>query len=196
MRGTAGGTDGFGDMPGQDSLYKMDVDFADAILGAEREITLPTGKRLRVKIPAGVDAGSKLRFAGFGSAGIGKGPPGDAYVELNIRPSPIFKREGRDLEVELPISFSEAILGGEVRAPTIDGSVMLKVPAGVSSGARLRVAGKGVQSGDKRGDQYVVLKIMVPSSVDADLKQALESWTKREKFDPRSDWIGAKGGKV
>ena len=174
------------DAPGQDTLYRMDVDFKDAVLGAEHEITLPSGRRLRVKIPGGVDSGAKLRFAGLGSPGSGKAPPGDAYVELTVKPSSVFKREGRDLSTELPISFDEAILGAEVKVPTIDGSVLLKIPPGVSSGARLRVTGKGVTVDGQRGDQFVVLKIMVPPGVDADLKQALESWNKRR----------AAGGKV
>ena len=190
------GSEFSGDFPGQDTLYRMDVDFKDAILGAEREITLPSGKRLRVKIPRGVDSGAKLRFAGLGAPGSGKAPPGDAYVELNVKPSALFRRDGRDLEVELPISFAEAVLGAEVKVPTIDGSVLLKIKPGVSSGTRLRVAGKGVPMGDKRGDQFVVLKILVPTSVDADLKQAMESWNKRQTFDPRAEWIGSKGGGV
>lgn len=197
MGGRGGEGSGFsGDVPGQDTLYRMDVDFRDAVLGAEHEITLPSGKRLRVKIPRGVDSGAKLRFAGLGAPGSGKAPPGDAYVELNVKPSALFRRDGRDLEVELPVSFAEAVLGAEVKVPTIDGSVLLKIKPGVSSGTRLRVAGKGVPMGDKRGDQFVVIKIMVPAGVDADLKQAVESWSKRQTFDPRAEWIGSKGGGV
>lgn len=195
-RGGRGGFEFSGDMPGQDTLYQMEVSFNDAVLGAEREITLPSGKRLRVKIPAGVDSGARLRFAGQGEPGSGKAQAGDAYVELNVKPSPLFKRQGNDLEVELPISIAEAIVGGEVKVPTIDGSVLLKIPPGVSSGARLRISGKGVvQTGSgKRGDQYVVLKLISPPNIDADLKQAVESWSKRQPFDPRAGWIGARGG--
>jgi DnaJ-class molecular chaperone len=181
---------------GQDALYRMDVDFKDAMLGTEREITLPSGKRLRVKIPGGVDSGAKLRFPGFGSPGSGNAPAGDAFVELNVRPSALFKRVGSDLEVELPISFSEAVLGAEVKAPTIDGSVLLKIPPGVSSGARLRIAGKGVPVAGKRGDQFVSIKILVPPNVDADFKTAVESWSKRQAFDPRAGWIGLSGGSI
>lgn len=184
-----------GDIPGQDILYRMDVDFKDAVLGAEREITLPSGKRLRVKIPTGVDSGAKLRFAGLGASGTGKAPPGDVYVELNVKPSALFKREGQNIEIELPISFGEAILGTEVKVPTIDGSVLLKIPAGVSSGARLRIAGKGVAVAGKRGDQYVAIKILIPPAVDSELKQAVDAWSKRETFDPRTGWIGAQGVK-
>ncbi len=195
-RGEGGGFEFSGDMPGQHTLYKMDVSFRDAVLGGAHEITLPSGKRLRVKIPAGVDSGTKLKFAGQGQPGVGKAPSGDAYIELNVKPSALFKRQGNDLEVDLPISFAEAILGGEVKVPTIDGSVLLKIPQGVSSGARLRVSGKGVinASTGKRGDQYVVLKLVSPQNIDNDLKQAVESWSKRQNFDPRAGWIGERGG--
>lgn len=192
----AKGARGFDDpteMPGQDVLYRMDVDFRDAVLGAEREITLPSGKRIRVKIPAGVDNGAKLRFQGLGSPGSGKAPPGDAYVELNVKPSTLFKRLGNDLEIELPISFVEAILGAEIKVPTIDGAVLLRIPAGVAAGTRLRIAGKGVSAAGKRGDQYVVVKVMVPHRVDSDLKEAVESWSKRQTYDPRADWAGSLG---
>lgn len=202
--GRMGGQGGFqfsGDLPGQDALYQMEVDFKDAVLGAEREITLPSGKRLRVKIPAGVNSGAKLRFPGLGAPGTGKGSAGDAYVELKIRPSPLFKRVGNDLEVELPISVSEAVLGGEIKVPTVDGDVLVKVPAGVSSGSRLRIAGKGVSAGNagKRGDQYVIIKMVAPPSTDAEFKQAVETWSKRQPFDPRVGWPradsdGSRGG--
>jgi DnaJ-class molecular chaperone len=192
--GTGEGFEPTGDRRGQDVLYKMEVEFKDAVLGAEREITLPSGKRLRVKIPAGVDSGVKLRFAGQGSPGTGKMPNGDAYVELAVKPSSLFNRIGNDLEIELPISFNEALLGGDVKTPTVDGSVILKIPPGVSTGMRLRVAGKGISGSSKRGDQYVVLKVVMPPNVDSDLKQAIESWSKRQSFDPRADWIGSRGG--
>ncbi len=182
------------DLRGQDVLYQMDVDFQDAVLGSEKEITLPTGKRLRVKIPAGIDTGSKLRFAGHGAPGAGKASSGDAFVEVHVKPSPLFKRMGNDLEVELPISLNEAILGGEVKTPTIDGSVILKIPPGVSAGMRLRVTGKGISSPNQRGDQYVVLKVILPTEVDADFKKAIESWSKRQSMDPREGWVGSRGG--
>jgi DnaJ-class molecular chaperone len=190
------GGEGFAaDQPGEDELYRMEIEFRDAVLGGEKEITLPSGRRIRVKIPAGVDTGARLRFAGIGSPGRGKGPPGDVYVELDVRPSHLFRRLGHDLELDLPISVSEALLGGEVRVPTVDGAILLKIPPAVSSGTRLRMAGKGVpQPGGRRGDQYAVLKIMVPPEIDADFKQAVEAWSKRQHFDPRAGWAGARGG--
>jgi DnaJ-class molecular chaperone len=183
------------DMRGEDVHYQMEVSFRDAIFGGEREITLPNGKKIRVKIPAGVQSGVKLRLAGLGEPGVGKMPTGDAYVELNVLPSSLFKREGNDLEVEVPISVSEAILGAEVKVPTIDGPVLLKIPSGSSSGKKLRLSGKGIlnNSTGKRGDQYVVLKLIIPPNADAEIKQAIQAWAHRQTFDARAGWIGSKG---
>ena len=114
--------------PGEDHHYKMQVEFKDAVLGAQKEITLSNGKRLQVKIPGGIKSGTKLRFKGHGGPGHGKGAAGDAFVEIDVKPSDLFVRHENDLESELPITLQEAILGGEVQAPTIDGSVMLKIP--------------------------------------------------------------------
>jgi DnaJ-class molecular chaperone len=183
---------------GKDELYQMEVDFKDSVLGAEREIGLPNGKTLRVKIPAGVESGAKLRFAGQGSAGRGSGPSGDAYVQLSVKPSSLFKKVGRDLEIELPISLSEAILGGEIKVPTIDGQILMKIPAEISSGQRLRVPGKGVPSrnahtgAEKRGDQFVILKIVTPHAVDEEFRNATLSWSKRHPYDPRVGWEGTR----
>jgi DnaJ-class molecular chaperone len=183
------------DTRGEDVHYQMEVSFRDAVLGGEREITLPGGKKIRVKIPAGVQSGTKLRLAGLGEPGAGKAPIGDAYVELNVLPSPLFKREGNDLEIEVPISVSEAILGAEVKVPTVDGPVLLKVPPGASSGKKLRLSGKGVlnNSTGKRGDQYVVLKLISPPNADSEIKQAVQAWAHRQTFDARAGWIGSQG---
>lgn len=176
----------------QDEVYRMEVDFRDAALGAEREITLPSGKRLRVKIPPDVESGAKLRFAGMAGTDVGNAPRGDVLVELRVRESPIFKRTGNnDLEVELSVSFAEAILGSEARVPTLEGHVMLKVPAGVTTGSKLRIRGKGIvdRATGTRGDEYVAVKVMVPSSdqLDQELKEAVRSWSLRHSFNPREE---------
>ena len=174
------------DYPGEDALYQLELTLRDAALGAEKDLTLPNGKKLHVKIPPGVDTGSRLRFRGQGGPGVGSGPAGDAYVELTVRPQPGFTRKGQDLETELPISLFEAVEGGEVEAPTLDGKVALRVPPGVSSGARLRVRGKGVGSpGGGRGDQYVTLKIVLPKAVPAELKDSLAALRAKHAYNPR-----------
>jgi DnaJ-class molecular chaperone len=173
--------------PGEDALYRMEVDLREATLGGEKEIYLPTGKKLSVRIPPGVTDGTRLRFAGQGGPGINGGPPGDAYVELSVRPDERFRREGDDLVLELPISLSEAILGGEVRVPTLDREVMLKIPPHSNSGTRLRLQGKGTYNRvtKRRGDERVILKVMLPAESDAELEEALVKWQQRHPYDPR-----------
>jgi DnaJ-class molecular chaperone len=173
------------DIRGEDQLYQMEIDFKDSVLGAEREITLPQGKKLKVKIPAGVVSGMKLRFKNQGGAGHKNGSAGDAYVEIKVRPSTDFKRVENDLETEISVSFIEALIGAEIQVPTIDGTVMLKVPPGVTTGSRLRVRGKGVVSGSTRGDQIVVLKVMTPKTVDPDLQAAIRDWNGKFSYNPR-----------
>jgi DnaJ-class molecular chaperone len=177
--GGAGG--GFGGATGpQDENYQMSIDFKDSILGGEKDITLPGGKRLRVKIPAGIETGKKLRFAGQGQN------QADVYVEIEVKPSDVFTRNGNNVEIEIPISVAESLLGAEVRVPTLDGAVMLKVPPQISSGQKLRVTGKGVAG---KGDQLVKVKIVnAPASnpvMDEEFKKAVEAWKERHPFSPR-----------
>lgn len=164
---------------GEDHLYQLDVEFRDAALGAERELQLPGGKKLKVKIPAGAESGLRLKFAGQG----GKG--GDAYVELNVKPLPGFTRNGHNIESELPVTFQQAILGAEVKVPTLDGQVTLKLRPGVSSGTRLGIKGKGAGSGVDRGYHIVIVKIVVPSKPDPALQEAVKAWGGKFDYDPR-----------
>ena len=184
--GGAGGTNAGGrgrssDRPGADALYRLKIGFRDMALGADPEITLPDGRKLKIQIPAGVSSGAKLRFAGMGGTGIGKGSPGDLYIQIDVEDSPRFSRNGLDLEMDLPIGFDEAILGGEVLVTTLEGSVRLKIPAGSSTDAKLRLKGKGIvdsKSGN-RGDLHARLKIMLPKTIDDELKEAIRQWTAR-----------------
>ena len=185
MNGGRGGARASMDRSGEDALYRMTVDFKDAALGAEKDLSLPNGKRLQVKIPAGIDTGARLRFRGQGGQGVGKGAMGDAYVEISVIPSKFFKRDGKNIEIELPISLSEAVLGGEIQVPTLDGAVLMKVPSGVSTGSRLRIRGKGIGSGTDRGDQFAVLKIAMPPQVDSDLADAIRNWSEKHPYNPR-----------
>lgn len=171
--------------PGEDIQYKMDVEFKEAALGTEKVITLADGKNLRVKIPAGIDSGKKLRFKGKGRAGIGQGAAGDAYVEINVKPLEGFSRKGKDILSELPISFLDAITGGEIEVPTIDGNIMMKIPAGVSTGTKLRIKGRGAGPADNRGHQIVILKIVMPKNIDPALKEAALNLKDQFNYNPR-----------
>lgn len=169
-------------MPGEDQLFQMEIDFKESILGGEKLITLPNGKKLQVKIPAGVQEGAKLRFTGLGGAGMGGGAAGDIYVEIHIRPQEGFSRHGFDVEKEVEISFIEALLGGEISVPTLTGNVMLKVPAGVSTGSKLRIRDKGVPG---KGHQIVVLKVVMPKQVDPELQEIIRGVQEKYNYNPR-----------
>ncbi len=151
--GMRGGRRGGGQfsMRGQDAQYHLDISFLDAVNGTKQRITLPDGGTLDVTIPAGVSEGQVLRLKGKGMPGLGEGPPGDALVEVGVKPHPVFRREGNDIVVELPISFDEAVLGGKVEVPTIGGRVMATVPAGSNTGQTLRLKGRGREVEGRQG---------------------------------------------
>ena len=131
---------------------------------------------IKVKIPAGADTGSKIKLKGMGGAGTPGGLPGNLYIELTVRPHPVFKRDGNDLFVDVPINISEAVLGGKINVPTIDGSVTMTLPPGTDSGKKFRLKGKGVpdRKGGTKGDEFAVIKIVVPRKVNEKTKAALE----------------------
>ncbi|MRX51224.1 DnaJ domain-containing protein [Paracoccus sp. S-4012] len=179
--GGRGGFEGRVSIRGEDLRFGLTVDFLTAALGGTTRITMPDGATLDVAIPEGARDGQTVRLRGKGGPGMGEGQPGDAYLTLTVEPHPTFTREGDDIEVTLPISLPEAVLGGRVETPTIKGPVKLTVPKGASSGQRLRLRGRGV----KGGDQYAVLKIVMPPAIDDDLAGFMEDWRTRHDYDPR-----------
>lgn len=184
------GFEGFGGqgvhMRGQDLRFSLAVDFMTAARGGATRVSLPDGSTLEVAIPEGARDGQTIRLRGKGGPGHGDGGPGDAYLTLTVQPHPTFTRNGDDIEVVLPISLPEAVLGGKVEAPTIDGPVSLTIPKGASSGQRLRLRGRGVKGeGNARGDQHVVLRIVSPPRIDDELARFMEEWRSRHDYDPR-----------
>ncbi|MCI4679154.1 DnaJ domain-containing protein [Rhodoblastus acidophilus] len=171
-------------MRGADIRYRLELDFLEAINGGERQIVLPDGSALDVRIPEGTNEGQILRLRGKGRPGLGNGPPGDALIEIQVRPHRIFTRKGDDIHLELPISLSEAVLGGEVVVPTPTGKVMMKVPKWTNTGAVLRLRGKGARRLDRTsGDEFVTLKIMLPEKPDPELEKFVAGW--RGEYSPR-----------
>ena len=141
--------------------------------------TVPQTRRVRVRIPPGVDDGTTLRVAGEGDAGAGGGPPGDLYVHVRVKPHPIFTRQGRDLYCEMPITFPTAALGGEVEAPTLSGKKRVRIPAGVQGGQLIRIAGEGMpdmRDPSRRGDLYLKVRIAVPKRLSPRAKELLEQF--------------------
>jgi len=192
LRQRAGGGGGGGGRQtfkarGQDVRYALEVPFMEAVKGGKTRITLPDGNTLEVKIPEGTKDGQTIRLRGKGGEGFGGGPRGDAYVTLSVRPHPLFHREGNDIVITLPISIDEAVLGGKVETPTIDGTVKLTIPKGASGGQVLRLRGRGAKSvgQSKRGDQRVELRIISPPKIDEDLEKFMKDWRKTHRYDPR-----------
>jgi DnaJ-class molecular chaperone len=128
-----------------------------------------------VRIPAGVDDGGRIRIPGKGGAGRGGGPPGDLWARIRGRPHAFFRREGRDVHLDLPVTISEATLGARVQVPTLEGTALVTVPAGSDSGRRLRLRGKGIPSPrtKARGDLYVTVQIRVPVGLDPEAREKL-----------------------
>lgn len=172
--------------PGADLHYELAVPFLDAVNGATRTITLPHGGTLEVNIPAGVEDGQILRLRGKGAPSRGEGPPGDALVQIAVEPHRYFTRQGDNILVELPISIKEAALGGEVRAPTTTGGVMLRIPKHSNAGDVLRLRGRGVKTKTGAGDELVRLKVVMPPSDEA-LDAFLAGWTPPAGYDPRKE---------
>lgn len=187
--GGAGPFSGFGrrsapPQKGADAAYRLEVPFEDAALLKGQRVTLASGRTLDIKLPRGVEDGTKIRLAGQGQPGPGGN--GDAIVTIAIGRHRFFSRDGDNIRLDLPIALDEAVLGAKVRVPTVDGPVMLSIPKGSGSGKVLRLKGKGFtgKSG-ARGDQLVTLMVDVPAD-DAELAAFLENWSGRGKSNPRA----------
>ncbi|MEX1147235.1 MAG: J domain-containing protein [Sphingomonadales bacterium] len=178
-----------GSARGNDRVYQVSIDFLDAVRGLKKTISLESGKTLSVSIPADVRDGQQIRLKGQGGPGQGGGPAGDALIEVLINPHRYFRREGNDIHMDLPITLVEAVNGGKVRVPTIEGAVNLPIPAGSNTDRVLRLKGKGIKpaQGGPTGDQYVRLKVMLPDPIDDDLKSLIEEWSANHPYDVRSD---------
>ncbi len=169
--------------------YRVTVDFLTAARGGQRHLALADGSEVDLKIPAGIESGQVLRLKGKGEPGIEGGPPGDALIEVVVAPHPVFRREGRDIVMDLPITLDEAVLGARVEVPTLDGRVRVKVPKGSSCGKVLRLKGKGIRAGGGTGDELVRLKIVLPDRVDPELETFMQKWRKNHAYDPRAEMM-------
>jgi DnaJ-class molecular chaperone len=182
------GAAGFGaGLRGQDVRYTLEVDFLEAVLGAKKRVTMPDGGQLDLTVPEGVTDGQTLRLKGKGQPGLRGSEAGDALVEIKVRPSPSMKRDGDDILIELPISLDEAVLGGKVEVPTVQGRVALTIPKGTSSGRVFRLKGKGVKNPTTGalGDQLVNVRIVLPETIDESLSYFISEWRQRHPYDPR-----------
>jgi DnaJ-class molecular chaperone len=148
---------------GADAQASLSVSFREAALGTRRTLRAGTGQSVDVNVPPGVETGARLRLSGQGGRAPRGGRPGDLYLDVTVLPDPHLRRSHQDVELVLPLTVTEAILGTQVDVPTVDGSVRLTVPPGTSSGAKLRLRGKGGKAQDgSRGDQFCRVEIVVP----------------------------------
>lgn len=188
---------GGGQARGQDHFARVELSLEDAFNGGERPLTLESSaadaygrvqsspRTLNVRIPAGVTEGQQIRLKNQGGAGQGRAGRGDLYLEVAFRPHPLFRAEGRDIHLDLPVAPWEAALGATVTVPTLGGEVDTKVPAGAHSGQRLRLRGRGLP-GSPPGDQYLHLRIVMPQPKSEADRQLFERMRQQMAFDPRA----------
>jgi DnaJ-class molecular chaperone len=170
---------------GRDISASLTITLPEAALGTKKRVHLPTGKDVEVKIPAGLVSGQQIRLKGQGMAGPAGN--GDLLIAVSIAPHPVFTPDGADLRLDLPITLYEAVLGGKVRVPTLDGAVELAIPAGTNSGRTFRLKGKGLPAKDGAGDLLATVRILLPEGSDAGLKELMRKWREEKPYDPRKD---------
>ena len=202
LSGLFGGRAGRGtrvSAPGADAEAEIELSVEDAYRGGRRRITLQTAagpRSYEVNVPAGVADGQRIRLAGQGAAGLGGGPRGDLYLVVRLAPHPRYRVDGRDITVELPVAPWEAVLGANVPVDTPGGPVQVQVPAGSSSGRRLRLRGRGMpHPRGTAGDLYAEVRIVVPGRLTEAERDAWRRLAATSGFDPRAERAGATGGR-
>jgi DnaJ-class molecular chaperone len=184
-----------GPRPGRNLEANLTIPFLTAVRGGETTIELVRDQHretLVVKIPPGIESGAKLRLRGQGEAGEAGAPRGDLTVTVTVQAHPYFTREGRDLQVEVPITVGEAVLGAPIDVPTLDGMKSLTVPPGSSSGLKLRLRRQGVPASGTgaarkpEGDLFVILKIVVPKMADEASQKLIREFEERNPLNPRA----------
>jgi len=176
---------------GQNTFADVDIDFNEAMEGTKRQINIKRGdkvEKLTVKIPAGVDNGSKVRVAGKGQSGFGGGKSGDLFLHIRVKPHKEFWREGDDLFIELPITIYQSVLGDTITVSTLSGDKHLKVKGGTESGQKFRIGGQGAPilgKKGKHGDLYVLIRIVPPKKVPAALKRTIEELAEEYAYEPK-----------
>ncbi len=181
--GPGGGFGGFSQR-GADVRARLEIDLEESIQGGKKRIAFSDGRTIDVTIPKNSQDGQTLRLKGQGSPG--RSGAGDAFIELSVRPHPVFRREGEALVMDLPVAFYDAVLGGRVEAPTPEGPVTLTVPKGSNSGARLRLKGRGLPDArGQRGDLFARLAVTLPEEPDPELTAFAETWRKQKPYKPK-----------
>jgi DnaJ-class molecular chaperone len=173
---------------GIDKRYSLEIEFLEAVNGARKQITLPDGQSLDIRIPAGTRDRQTLRLKGKGAPGFNGGPSGDALIDILVRPHRFYERDGDDIRFELPVTLPEAVLGGKIRVPTPSGPLSVTLPPNSSSGKVLRLRGRGAaKKGGDSGDLYITIRIVLPERPDPQLTRFMETWTAGQNQNPRRD---------
>lgn len=172
---------------GIDTSYDLPVTFEEAALGGTRRVKMPNGKRFDVRLPVGTREGQAIRLKGLGETGAAGGQDGDAIITVNIEPHPYFRRDGRDIHLDLPITINEALHGAKIKVPTLHGSVTMVIPPGANAGQVFRLKGKGIPSHaiHPAGDQFVTLQIALPDKADPNLVDVVKRWEAANPYNPR-----------
>lgn len=170
---------------GPDVGYTFSVEFTEAANGAKKRVVMADGKTLDITIPMGLKDGQTLRLRGQGHPGFGGGEPGDALVEIHVKPHAIFRREGNNIRSTLHVTPGEALAGAKVRVATVSGPVELAVPKGSNTGTILRLRRKGVPSAGGKGDHLVELQVVLPDHADDELIRCVTEWEAKHPYDPR-----------
>ena len=175
-----------GPLRGLDREAVLEFSLEDALAGGRRRLSLEDGRSIEVNIPAGVREGQRIRLADQGAAGRDGGPSGDLYLRVRLKPHPTFRRRGDDLDLELPVAPWEAALGATVPVPTLAGTAQVRVPAGSTSGRRLRLRGRGLpKQGGGHGDLHAIVRITVPKHLSEQERDLFEKLAEVSEFDPR-----------
>ncbi len=178
--------DGSEHAPQKDVEYPLNLSFDQAVLGTTLPITINRGNRtdtIDVRIPAGVKTGSRVRIKGRGN--VGPTGAGDLFIILNVQDHTYFKRDGLDVLLEVPVTLFEAVLGTKITVPTLTSSVTINIPPGTSSGAKLRIKAEGIARGAERGDQYCIIKVVVPKEFDEQDRVMFEQLQRKYAMEPR-----------
>ena len=173
---------------GQDIAVTLTITLPEAAKGTSTRVHLPTGKEVEVKVPAGIATGQQIRLKGQGYAGP-SGRGGDVIITITVAPHAVFKADGDDLRIDLPITIYEAVLGGKVRVPTLDGAVELAIPPDTNSGRTFRLKGKGlnVKGAKEAGDLLATVRVVLPAKAGEDLKELAKTLRDDKPYDPRKD---------
>jgi DnaJ-class molecular chaperone len=174
---------------GVDTHYDLRITFEEAVLGGTRRVKMPNGKRFDVKIPVGVNDGQIIRLKGLGETGLAGGADGDALVQIGIDKHPYYRREGRDIRLDLPVTLAEAMMGAKIKVPTLYGPVTLVIPEGSNTGTVFRIKGKGLpeQGLAAAGDLLVSLSVRLPDKASAPFTDAVRKWEANNPYNPRKE---------